>query len=120
MNHHEHEIRQLRLREPSATLDKRVEQLLASAPTGHTHATRRFRAWRLLAACAACLLVGFVAAWAVLSSGENPHGENEPQVVEIREVPFDVFDWTKYPRHLAPTPAIDHVLTGDEVSKATT
>lgn len=120
MNLHEDEIRRMRLREPSSALDKRVEQLLASAPSAPSQAARWFQSWRLLAVCAACVLAGFVTAWAWLPAGEAPDGDEMHQVVEIREVPFDVFDWTKYPRHLAPTPAIGHVLTGDEVSKATT
>ena len=95
-------LRDLSLRPPSASLDTRIQQLIAAHGTQPLPA-RRFTLWQCAAACAACAAAAFLGAFTLLPQGEAAQPITQVRyVVETPAPAYDVFDWTKYPKNVAP------------------
>lgn len=96
----EDQLRSVQLRAPSDALDDRIHQLLAA-----THPVqrepRKIGLWQAAVACAACAVVAFVFALYANSLRTAPQSLEVRHVVEVREMPFEMFDWTRYPNEAA-------------------
>ena len=106
MNNDEAEfLRQSPLQAPSAELDARMRKLFAAAPPARRpwFLARSMRVWQAVAACMLCAVSAFLAGAHV--SGRGPVYAKQPEVrcvVQVEQRAFDVFDWTKYPKKMAP------------------
>ncbi len=93
----------LRLRAPSASLDDRVARLLAVPRRARrSWLVRPIALWQGAVACAACAAVAFLSALYLQGTAPTAQQINLQRVVEVREMPFEVFDWTRYPASAAP------------------
>ena len=103
-------LRQAPLRAPSDALDRRIEMLLAAPRVPRRRwLAQPVQVWQCAAACVLCAIAAFAAGALLHGRGETPSAAaaTPPASTEVRYViqvdrPFDVFDWTKYPKKSAP------------------
>jgi len=107
MNEEEDVLRGMTLAPPSEALDRRIGQLLKE-----THArrrspfSRRVLLWQCAVACLVCAAIAFLAGALVRGREGGTRAVSETRwIVQIQERPFDVFDWTRYPKDAAPRSA---------------
>lgn len=112
MEDDEKELRALALRAPTAELDARVEKLL-SVPraargswTQQAGPWQQVGFWQCVAACAVCAAVAFaVGVWLPTRGAGAPVAAAPVEVhyiVQQEQRAYDVFDWTTYPKKMAP------------------
>ncbi len=106
-------LRQLPLRQPSEMLDKRIGRMVGF-PRRNVMA-RRVALWQCVAACAVCTVMAFAAGFLL-----PPRAPQQAPVSEVRWVlqtppqPFNVFDWTQYPKRMAPDSVLQAANPGVE------
>ncbi len=93
-------LRQLPVRPPSKMLDRRVTGILGS-PRPRVMA-RRVALWQCVAACAVCAALAFAAGAFMPARAQNTPLSEVRWVVHVQPQPFNVFDWTQYPKTMAP------------------
>lgn len=107
MNQHEEELlRSLPLRAPGTALDARIDQLVAASRADRVPRGRSVRLWQCVAACAACAAIAFGAGLLMPRRAQQaPAGAAATEVryvVQVEPGPYNVFDWTTYPKNMAP------------------
>lgn len=107
MNEHDEAwLRELPLRGPSASLDTKIEKLIA-AQALQTARPRNFTWWQCAAACAACVAATYFGVLSLAPRRAAP-ADTAPvttevhYIVQTQQQPYDMFDWTKYPKKVAP------------------
>lgn len=97
-------LRSRRLRPPSENLDRRIEQLIRTPGEYRERpAARRISFWQCAAACLLCAAAAFVAGRVMSKHGADKGPEVERQYVfQVQPRSFNVFDWTQYPKEMAP------------------
>ncbi|MCC6144290.1 MAG: hypothetical protein IT368_10835 [Candidatus Hydrogenedentes bacterium] len=110
------------MRAPSADLDARMEKLFAAPrPPRRNVMMRPVRMWHLAAACAACAAIAFLAGLLARDGGQPPPAQTVEvhYVVEDRPQEYDVFDWTRYPKRVAPPSVLKRARNNAEHSNQT-
>ena len=98
-------LRELPLRQPSEMLDQRVGQMLGS--TRPRIMVRRVALWQCAAACAICVLLAFVAGIFLPARTQQQKPVSEVRwVLQVQQRPLNVYDWTQYPKSVAPCPVL--------------
>jgi len=106
-------LRQLSLREPPKTLDGRVGEMLESSRPRIL--VRRIALWQCAAACVLCGLLAFMAGVMLPRRGPQKTPVSEVRwVLQVQPQPFNVFDWTQYPKSMAPDAVLQAANTGVE------
>jgi hypothetical protein len=107
MNEEEDVLRGMALAPPSEALDRRIGQLLKETHVRRRNPfSRRVLLWQCAVACAVCAAIAFVAGALVRGQEAGTRAVSETRwIVQIQERPFDVFDWTRYPKDAAPRSA---------------
>ncbi|MCX5768869.1 MAG: hypothetical protein NTZ09_01145 [Candidatus Hydrogenedentes bacterium] len=106
-------LRQLPLRQPSEMLDRRIGRMLGSPRQGVM--ARRISLWQCAAACAVCAVMAF-AAGVLLPARARQHApvSEVRWVLQTQPQPFNVYDWTQYPKSMAPDSVLQAANTGLE------
>lgn len=113
MNEEEDVLRRMALATPTEALDRRIAQLLKETPVRRSwHFSWRVPLWQCGVACLVCAAVAFLAGTLIRGRETATRAVSETRwIIQIKERPFDVFDWTTYPREAAPRSAMKAVYT---------
>ena len=109
MNEEEDLLSRMALAAPTEALDRRIGQLLKETPVRRSW---RVPLWQCGVACLGCAAVAFLAGTLIRGRETGTRAVSETRwIVQIKERPFDVFDWTTYPREAAPRSAMKAMYT---------
>ncbi len=113
MNEEEDVLRRMALAPPTEALDRRVAQLLRETQVRRSwRFSWRVPLWQCAVACLLCAAVAFLAGTLIRGRETATRAVSETRwIVQIKERPFDVFDWTTYPREAAPRSAMKATYT---------
>lgn len=97
-------LRAIPLRKPSGNLDNRMEKLLAAQRVRRPGLlSRAVPVWQLAAGCAVVAACAFLAGMFLQDGDEAAAARGEVRyVIQVEPAGFDVFDWTTYPKQVAP------------------
>jgi hypothetical protein len=109
-------LRRAALRKPSDALDARMDKLFSTPHVQRAGVLMRpVRLWHVAVACVACAVAAFAAGLLLRAAPESPQRAVEVRyVLQADQQAFDVFDWTRYPKKVAPCSILKKNRTGTE------
>ncbi len=111
MRREEDFLRQLPPRQPSEMLDKRIDTMLGS-PRRNVVA-RPVALWQCAVACAVCAVMAFGAGLLLPGRAHQKAPVSEVRwVLQTQPQNFNVYDWTQYPKRMAPDSVLQAASPG--------